>query len=118
MVTEKQIIEKLKQPYDEDLANEVYIYLRNDSRICNSMNRTLVDFINAKKKQKKFNPVLFIQAVYNVVNNFLSSYSFLKEYGEYLPKNIPTNVRYQVSVMIARYVLYDFYHISLDKYLK
>lgn len=54
MVTEKQIIDKLKQPYDEDLANEVYIYLRNDSRICNSMNRTLVDFVNAKKETEKF----------------------------------------------------------------
>lgn len=112
-MTKQEILNYLNKSYDEGLVDELYIYLRNDRLICNSMNRTLVDFVNRKMKKNNFDKILFIQAVKLEIDKHLSSSYFKKEYGEYLPNRIDSTTKYQLAKYIASYILYNYFGINL-----
>lgn len=112
-MTRQEVLNNLEKNYNEDLVNELYIYLRNDRRICNSMNRSLGEFVTSKLKKNNFDKVLFIQAVKLEIDKHLSSSYFKKEYGEYLPSQIDSGTKYQLAKIIASYIFYDFFRIKL-----
>lgn len=112
-MTKQEVLNNLKKNYNEDLVDELYIYLRNDRRICNSMNRTLGEFVSNKLKNDNFDKVLFIQAVKLEIDKHLSSSYFKQEYGEYIPSRIDSGTKYQLAKIIASYILYDFFRIVL-----
>lgn len=111
-MTEKEILNYLKKPCDENFVDEVYIYLRNDRQIWTSMNRNLVEFAKKKIKNKTFNKVLFIQAVKLEIDKWVASSYFKSEYGQYLSRNVDTVTRYYVAKQIASYILYDYFRIN------
>lgn len=112
-MTESEVKQYLEKSCNYDLVNELYIYLRNDRRIVNSMNRELIDFANKKIKAKNFNKILFVQAVKLSIDKWLKDPYFKKEYGVYLPKTISNVDKYHTAYLIARYICYDFFRISL-----
>ena len=112
-MSESEVKEYLAKPCNYDVVNELYIYLRNDRRIVNSMNRELGEFAKKKIKEKKFNKVLFVQAVKLSVDKWLKDPYFKREYGVYLPNSISIIDKYHTAYMIARYILFDFFRISL-----
>lgn len=99
-MTRQEVLNNLEKNYNEDLVNELYIYLRNDRRICNSMNRSLGEFVTSKLKKNNFDKVLFIQAV-------------KLEIDKHLPSQIDSGTKYQLAKIIASYILYDFFRIKL-----
>lgn len=111
-MTEKEIKDYLKKPYNYELMDELYIYLRNDRKVTNSMNRELTDYASKRIKQKDFNKVLFVQAVKLSIDKYISTPYFKKEYGEYLPQKIDLPTKYQCARQIANYILYDFFRIK------
>lgn len=112
-MTEKEVLSYFKKPCDEGFVDEVYIYLRNDRRIWNSMVKSLVEFAHRKINNKTFNKILFIQAVKLEIDKWLLSSYFKSEYGQYLSRKVDTVTRYYVARQIASSILYDWFRIKL-----
>ena len=111
-MTIEEIYKQLKKPFNSYIVDELYIYLRHDSRICNTMNRELVEFGQSKIKQKKYDSVLFIQAVKLNIDKVLMTDYWKLNYAQYFDKKPSQAEIYQVAKKIAHYVEYDFFGIG------
>lgn len=108
-MTVEEINKELKKPFNPSVVDELYIYLRNDSKICNNMNRELVEFGNKKIKSKQYNSTLFVQAVKLNIDNVLRTEYWQRNYAQYFDKKPSKADIYQVAKCIANYIEYDFF---------
>lgn len=111
-MTVEEVKKELNKPFDSFMVDTLYIYLRNDRLICNNMNRELVDFANKKRKEKKYDSVLFIQAVKLNIDSVLKSPYWKKNYSKYFDRQPTKADIYQTAKIIAHYIEYDFFGIG------
>ena len=105
-MTEKEILNYLKKPYDKDLVDTLWIYLKNDKTFYLDYFLPCVDTARKFVKDKKFNPILLIQRVYLAVNSALKDKRIVFQYVD-LPETFSTTVKYQVSQSFAKIIVSD-----------
>lgn len=105
-MTEKDVLDMLKKPYDMDLVDTIWIYLKNEKIFYQDYFLPCVDTARKFVKDKKFNPILFIQRVYLAVDSALKNQKIMRFYDD-LSKSISTSVKYQVAQVFAKSIVSD-----------
>ena len=111
-MTNEQIKKYLNQKYDERVADLLFIYVSNDSKLTPSMFRVLE--LCGKKYVKKgcFDIYQLTQVAKNQIDGMLNNAYFRKEYYD-LPSRIDLPTRYYVASRIAEYIAYDYLGLNI-----
>ena len=111
-MTNKQIKKYLNQRYDERVADLLFIYVSNDSRLAPRMYQTLESCGKKYIKKGNFDIYQFTQVAKYEIDRMLSDRYFRKEYYD-LPSRIDLPTRYYVASRIAEYVAYDYLNLNV-----